>query len=307
MSPRSLAILLLVFACSGRAAPAHYQPVALPGFWLDLPDFVAVEGTPAYSAGQVRGERGDLSVWVAWQNAELDSPVKAQQLFGELMDGKVTARAARATSIGGQRAIEVEGAAQGKDIVFVEIACGVRRVVIRLAGPSSADLRERVLGSFRCHPEGAEESALARPPFGVDDPSVLAGWSRLPGDDAFYLGNGHDIVTFSRDVEPLDDPAALRTRMQTLFTKSPTTWQVGESDSRVALGTQRFFQRGRVVMEGKQSFVLGASWRCTDGVILALSYLDDAAAADAITDLLCKLRCARPDDRALDLPRRAKP
>jgi hypothetical protein len=305
-----LTVMIALCACKPRQV--EYKMQEFPGFSVEVPESMSAGADAKYRQGEAHVELGAKVVMVSWQLGAIASSEELPQLMksmGALFPklGHIEPGAGRATKIGGQAAIELDANVEGASVYFADVTCGRRSVQFCIAGASDVeDMRRRVVPSFQCHPIAAEEQALANgAPIGVDDPSVLKGWSRMANDDAFTIGDGHAILTFSDVPLNAEDiaPGAMRRLIPQLFKAFGGKWESGRTEIRTVGGQQREFQLGTMTTDANKLPGAITLWPCPDdgGAVMALALMiDDSPIASSI-DLITKLRCPKPGDPPLPL------
>ena len=302
-------LVLLLAACKPR--PEAYHRVELPGFSLEAPDVLVAKPGLAYREDDLDGERGLTAVSLSWSVGELSEPDD----FGERVNLVVEALAkgekvemmrARKTKVGGQDAVRIDGKVSILHITIVDIACGTRTITIQVTGTSIEDLRDRVLASFSCKPDPAQESktAVAPVPVSIDDRSVLAGF-RYSDDDRTMLSITNDklLVVFHGITGLSDEPELMRTLLPKLLESA------GEYLPDSALretrkgpkGIERVYQGGWLTIDGERHLVFSSVWTCDEknSVVAYVVVLDKAVERGPTIDGLNKFRCAEPDDAPL--------
>jgi hypothetical protein len=296
-------ILATWFAPAGVAkVAADLQPDLrqrpLPGFALDLPAGTTVEDGVLYRTGRltIRGTvPWQFSVQVEWEPGGLFGDESADaftRLLANVFD-------APARPLGPRTRSAVPGAAPTLSwaVAFgpvrswiTQTECGARRMLVMTGGEDVGvdQLHRRVVASFRCRPDPAEERA-------IDDVPVV-----------FALGPGWFLV--SKDPEQL----ALTNR-RTLVTARPLT-RASEDDDIIgrikATGGMPGIKIGERVgddwriqflLDGKPSPGWMSLRPCTGtSLILLLSSMD--APGDDGRRWLARARCRKPNEKPQSWP-----
>ncbi len=298
----ALALLLLV----GCKRSVELHRVDLPGFSLELPASVhyAGDGKTDYRSGSVRDLGDRLVVFVGWQPGEISTvdemPVAVRAIVAAVPSlAGLSLSPARAVEVGGQKATRIDSKIEGIAVTFADITCGKRSVMLGFGAARDFEpTRDRILASFRCQPDAAEDAALAAAaPIGVDDPAVLAGWSRVANDDAFAMTNGRLAVLAVAAPSGGSATGVIGRMIPSLFAGVGAKWAERGRETRGG----REYVRGTMTADGDETPGVVAAWACGNGgddAVIVLAFGPDDAIDEAI-DFIGKLRCARRSDPPL--------
>ncbi len=309
MKARYVVVLLVALvACKKKL---DFQRTQLPGFSLELPSSVHYKGDlqADYRQGKVSDVGDRTIVFVTWQPGEIISPEELPMAIKALGDAmpilkQLTLAPAQSVEVNGQKATRLQAKIEGVDLVFVDVTCGARSVLIGLGAAEGFEvLRDRVLGSFHCQADAGEDAALANAaPIGIDDASLLAGWTRVPNDDAFAMTNGKQIV-LAVGVPNGGTMSGLVDKMiPVMFQAAGATWQESGRETRGG----RELQKGVMISDGDQTPGVIVTWTCDnhEDALLVLGLGPDEAAVSEVGDLIVKLRCARRGEPPLPLAKK---
>jgi len=299
---RRALVLLLVLGCKRST---ELKRVELPGFSLELPASVHYtgDGKTDYRAGTVRDVGDGLVVFVGWQFGEIASvdemPVAVRAIVEAVPAlARIELAQARSVEIGGQKATRIDSKIEDVAVTFADITCGKRSVMLGFGAARDFEAtRDRILASFQCHPAAADEALAEAAPIGVDDPAVLAGWSRVANEDAFAMTNGRLAVVAVGAPSGGSVTGVLHRMIPTLFASIGAKWQ---ERGRETHGGREYF-RGTMTADGEETPGVIAAWPCGDGgddALIVLALAPEDALDDAIA-FIGKLRCARATDAPL--------
>lgn len=301
-------VVLALVACKKDIT---YEKSSLPGFSLELPSSVRYHGDPktGYATGKISDVTDRWLVFVTWQVGSIVTPEEMPMAVDAIRPAlpiltHMTVAPAQAVEISGQKATRLATKVEDIDVEFDDVTCGARSILIGLGARADFHaFRDRVLGSFRCQPDPALEATLAdAAPIGVDDPQLLAGWKRLANDDAFAMTNGK-LVVLAVAVPNGGKLTSLVDKMiPSLFQSAGATWQETGREHRAG----RELQRGTMTADGDQTPGVIATSTCDNGedALLVLALASDDAGIAEVSDLIVKLRCARPGDPPLPIAKK---
>lgn len=316
MTRRWVAVVL-VAGCttSGSSSPVEYRRLELPGFSLDAPaDVVRASGLD-YRSGEVQHRSPTRAIGITWQTGPIfavEEMPPAIQIIAEQFarGGTVKFGAANPITVGGQKAIRMDGSMDAVEMTFVDVTCGARSVLIAVAGASGVgEARTRLLDSFRCQPVAAEERLLSAAPIGVDDPATLRGW-RYTDDDRSTLSitNGESVaVLVELPKTGSIDTEIVRKLLPKLLGTAGATFTPAAQGARetreIGPGQTRVFDRGRLTVEETSLPALVSYWECTgtSRAIVALLMTAEESELTGAIDWLSRIRCSRPGDPPLDI------
>jgi hypothetical protein len=307
---RSLIVVAIAVTACGPKAP-ELEQTEFPGFSLELPHGMR-PAAPRYRQGETNTSEAGVDVEVAWSPGRIPTadelPKFIRSFSGALPISGLDLGHGKATTLAGVPATEIEAKADDGYGSFVFVACGGRNVVVAISTPDAArtdELRRRIVGSFQCHPIAAEEASLAHgAPIGLDDPSLLKGWSRTPGMEVFGMTDGKTQVSFV-DLPGGDDiPAETWGRIASdLFQHNGRAWHDDRTEARTFGGSTREFRLGTITGNGRTYAGALSLWACPSerNGWLAIAYAADPATLSSALDLLVKVRCTKPGDPPLPL------
>jgi hypothetical protein len=308
-----VAVVALI-ACKPR--PIDFKKSDLPGFSVDLPDETTTGTTVKYRQGEVHMDRDGKFVVVSWQAGTIASAQELPALIktmGTVVPELTSVQTGRAhpTKIGGQDATELDARVDGVSVYFADVACGKRAILLGIAAAGDIEeLRSRIVSSFQCHPVATEEQQMTEgAPIGIDDPTLLEGWTRMPNDEAYMITDGHVILLFT-DIaitEPITS-STMRKLIPQLFQAYGGQWENGRTEVRTAGSTTREFQLGTLTAQGNKMPGAITMWSCPgNGVVLSLVLIADGSDMLPGLDLVTKMRCAKPGDPPLPVAGAPKP
>jgi hypothetical protein len=302
-------VVALSLAALAGCDKLEFKPLALPGFTVDAPTFLKAPANAQYRAGQVQAQRGTKLLSISWQVGAAMTPEEMPAAIGVAIEQVAKGHnfqvgAAKAVTIGGQKATQLDAHSGEVKVTYVDIECGKRSVMIGIVGTSQYEtMRDRVLASFRCTPVEAEEKLLGDlVPIGADDPATLAGWHYADDDHSvFSISNDKLIAVFMETtVMEKREMAKLHELIPTFFALGGATFTSdGHIETRTLPGgATRTFDRGQMTVEQGTASAVTTYWTCDDGVRLVVGLLiaeDDDQRTDAI-EWAARLRCSKPGD-----------
>jgi len=312
----AIAPILLVALAGCRGDKLDYHRVEFPGFSLEVPTTIvyAKDLATEYRAGQAEAKDDSRLVTLSWHPGAHMTVEEAPAMVRAMSEVSPKSMAfkgepGRAIKIGGHDATQIDariGTGTGT-MSLTDIACGKRAVMVGvIARFGGQAVRERILGSFDCHPIAAQDaslSAAAAAPFGIDDPALLAGWHRRNDGDQFAMSNGELLVVVTQRPRNEDVTEKLDQYLPTLLGAAGWRWTGSRIETRQAQGGERTFHHGRISMEGETANGVVTVWNCpgrTDAVMVFALSMTGGELTPAV-DLLAKLRCVKPDDPPLPL------
>jgi hypothetical protein len=302
---RALVLFLFLLGCKRSV---ELRRIQLPGFSLELPSSMHYtgDGKTDYRSGQLHDIGDRYVVFVAWQPGEAatveEMPI-AVKAVGEVVPqlARMSMSPARSYVIGSQQATRLDTSYEGVAITFIDISCGKRSVMVAFGAEREFEqTRDRILDSFQCHPNAAEDTAIAAAvPIGVDDPSLVANWFRVKNDDAFAMSDGQLILVAVSVPNAGDMTGMVDKIIPTMFDAAGAKWLGGKREQHGA----REFQRGVMEADGERTAGVISIWRCdgTNDALMVLALAPDEDAVTTAIDFVGKLRCARRDDPPLPL------
>lgn len=312
LSSLALSSLLTSAGCKKRV---EYHRVEFPGFALDVPEGMNYGKDPEteYRAGQVQWQDGSRLVIVSWQagsrSTTEEMPLLVRTMAMAIPNGtKMESDPAQTVTVNGHQGTRVDARIETMSLSLVDIDCGKRSMMIGVGALRDLDeMRERVLGSFQCQPMARLEQPIGTSavPFGVDDPSILAGWVRVQNEDMFTMAKGTTMLLALQ--VPRGDKASalvLDKAIPELMSATGAAWTNHDMETRKTKSGDRMFRRGQVKVEEEVMAGVVTVWPCegrADAVLVMAFVPTDAELGGAI-DFISGLRCANPDDPPIQLP-----
>jgi hypothetical protein len=312
LSSLALTALLPSAGCKKRI---EYHRVDFPGFSLEVPEGMDYGKDPVteYRAGQVQWQDGSRLVIVSWQAGSRatveEMPLLVRTMAMAIPNGaKLESDPAQTVTVSGHQGTRVDARIETMSLSLVDIDCGKRSMMIGVGAMRDLDaMRKRVLDSFQCQPIAEHEQPIGTSavPFGVDDPSVLAGWERVQNDDMFTMSKG--TTMFLALQVPRGDKASalvLDKAIPELMTATGAAWTNLDMETRKTKWGERMFRRGHVKVDDEVMAGVVTVWPC-DGradAVLAMAFVPTEAELGATIDFISGLRCANPDDPPIQLP-----
>lgn len=302
-------------ACEGKV---DYHTVQFPGFTLSVPTTTTYSRASKmeYRAGQSASSGLLRIVQVTWQVGEINTvdemPAMVDAMESLLPDASTKKfEPAFTAKVNGNDSVQIDGtlSVQGTKVglSIVDIACGKRSVTLTIvAANKMAALKKHVVDSFVCTPDPAEEEAIGTTavPFGVDDPAILAGWSRMPDDSTFMLEKNGTVVVITQTPQfDGEDKAAFEKTMPDMFRAYGLDWSSTGQESRPSVTGARTLYLGTVKTDDGTMPSVVTLFPCShraDGV-MAIAMAGDGNLDDAM-GLVLGMRCAQPKDPPLSLP-----
>jgi len=266
---------------------------ALPGFSLALPAGESTEQL-GYPTGNVMLKRvgdGTGVVMVQWEpggamtpdDLQMIAPIAAKAITKERGTAKIT------TIVGpGKKPTDtIVFDTDSVDMEMSMLTCGVRHVLIATAADSGlAPLHQRIVSSFECKPDPAQEDTAHELPFPLA--LELSGWHLVARDE--------EVTQVSSDNASL----VLRTLPATLALPDLATF-IGpafeQGGAHVTILEKRDeFLKVRIE-QGSDS---GAGWvglfHCPTGIALVLGLANDDAVAMDVYNRVKATRCLKPGE-----------
>jgi hypothetical protein len=299
-----------LLALLGACDKLEFKPLALPGFSVDAPTFLEAPANAQYRAGQVQAQRGTKLVSISWQAGAAMTPEEMPGAIRVAIEHVAKGQGfnlgdAKAVTIGGQKATQLDAHSGEVKVTYVDIECGKRSVMIGVVATSQFEtLRDRVLGSFHCTPDEAQEKLLGDlVPIGADDPATFAGWHYADDDRSIFSITNDELVAVFIETTTLDTPemSKLREMIPSFLALGGASFVAtdgGAETKTLADGSKRSFDRGELVVDGNRTPAVTTFWTCDDGVRLVIGLLV-APEADKLAsgiDWITRLRCSKPGD-----------
>lgn len=282
-------------------APADsFVRVELPGMSLEAPS--AAKPTGDYTTGSVSQL---FPEWmVTWQSGKLPPAEALQSIVGAMMRAveqqrhtPVQLASAADVTLDGGRARQFELRADGALVYSAWVTfgeCDGRVLQVLNGGVSGVkDTHDRMVRSFRCHPDpsrSSEELTVA-----VD---VRPGWHlAMPGGKAM-LANARDVVVQMRTL-----PAVPGAPQPEQYIAAAAGGAGLELEGKPVSRKGRIVGIGRIQRDGSSSPMAMVMWTCADRR-LAVVYVNASKRADLEQgiDLALTGRCLAPGEPAPDYP-----
>lgn len=299
-----LALAVAVLAsCNPR--PTELHRLELPGFSVEVPPYVKAGKDLRYNDDEVDAESGIQRVTILWHAGKPLPPDQLEPVIGKAMDEAMEDEViewdpARAVTIGGQKASRLDGGFDGiSAVTIVDIACGDRSIMFSLVGLGIRNFRERLLESFLCKPDPAEEAKLASAaPVGSDDPAAFEGFRHVDDNRAnFTITNDVLTAVFELEHATTDAIENLQDTIDFTYGMSARFTPEGKPETRDG----RTFYRGAIAIDKDTTqWAVGAVLRCNpESAVISIVGVDKPGDRAAAIEWLGKLRCAKPSDPPL--------
>lgn len=307
--------LSALVACEAKV---DYHTVQFPGFTLSVPTTTTYTRASKmeYRAGQSASSGLLRIVQVTWQLGEISTidempaMVDAMQALlpdasSKKFDPPFNAKVNGNDSVQIDGSITVEGTKLGLSIV--DIACGKRSVTLTIVAAHKMEaLKKHVVDSFVCKPDPAEEAEVGTTavPFGVDDPTVLAGWKRMADDSTFMLEKDGTVIVITQTPQfDTDDKDVFEKTMPDMFRAYGINWRSTTQESRPSITGARTLFLGTVTNEDGAMPSVVTLFPCADRAdgVMAIAMAGGGNLDEGIA-LVLGMRCAQPKDAPLALP-----
>jgi hypothetical protein len=273
---------------------------ALPGFSIALPHGEAVDEQIAYTTGKVMLKRvGDSRavVIVQWEPGTALSSDELRMmvpLFGKFITG----------GSGTTKVIAIRGPdrkpldtllldTDDVDLELTSISCGVRHVLVATAASSGlARLHQRIISSFECHPDTAQESQSGELAFPLK--LELPGW-HLVSHDSEVTQISNDTASLAlRTIAPVAHVPDLADFISTTFEQLGAKVTILEKQDNFI----------RVKLEDADNTATGwvALVRCPQAFALVLALVSDETAGTELYARVKAARCLQPGEAPVQFP-----
>ena len=272
--------------------PLSHSPLTkrdLPGFSIGLPKGETASETIGYPAGSVMLEKvGDGSgvVVISWEpggNLTQDELRAMMPLFAKSVtqDSGTT----KLVSVAGPSGKPIDTIVFDTDNLDMELSmltCGVRHVLIATAAGSGVmPLHQRIVASFACHPDPAQEATATSLAFPLA--LELPGWHLVARDEEVTQISSDDASLVLRTLPP-----AIKTPDLASFI-GPAFEQTG-AHVEIVDKTGSDFIKVKLEDQGDTGMGWVALFRCPTGTALVLGLGHDDA---TVTALYAKIKAAR--------------
>jgi hypothetical protein len=293
----------LAFGLANLAFPtlahADLTKRELPGFSLSLPSGGdVIENRSEYNVGKLGIKNVGNSHAAAFVQWDLGGGLEKNEL--ELVAGVMgkalgVAGKGRIATIPGPDGKPVDTIVFGGDPTFAMgmLPCGVRQVAIALAGPAEVtELLPRVVATFSCHPDPAQESTAA-----VRFPLVLelpAGWYVGSREvDQIMITDGLESGLLLR-ASPARMPVDLDVLVEPMFKVMGVQGKI----------TKREPNRVWITMNDGSDSIDG--WfrlvTCPDATAMVMAVAADPATLNDLDARVTRARCLRPGEKSQEWP-----
>ncbi|HTL35940.1 MAG TPA: hypothetical protein VL326_22575 [Kofleriaceae bacterium] len=276
---------------------------ALPGFSVALPAGEKATEAVAYPAGSIMLKHvGDGSgvVVISWEpggKITSDELRTMLPIFTKAMQTKDENGTTKLGSIAGPDGKPIDTVTFDTDNLDLELSmltCGVRHMMIATAAASGVmPLHQRIVASFECKPDAAQESTATTLafPLALD----LPGW--------YLVGHDEEVTQISSDTASL----VLRTLPPSLTTPDLATF-IGPAFEQTGAHVTIVDKQGsdflKVKLEDQGDSGMGwvALFRCPTGIALVLGLGHDDASVTALYDKVKASRCLKPGEGPTQFP-----
>lgn len=273
----------------------------LPGFSLALPSGETASETVGYPAGSIMLKRvGDGSgvVIVSWEpggNLTREELGAMMPLFAKLVTkDEGTTKLGSVAGPDGKPVDTITFDTDGLDMELSMLTCGVRHVLIATAADSGVmPLHRRIVASFECHPDPAQESTATSLAFPLA--LELPGWHLVARDEEVTQISSDDASLVLRALPP-----ALKTPDLASFI-GPAFEQSGVH---VAVVERRGNDFIKVKLDDQGDSGMGwvALFRCPTAIALVLGLAHDDATVTALYDQVHAARCLQAGEKPTEFP-----
>jgi hypothetical protein len=174
------------------------------------------------------------------------------------------------------------------------LACGVRHIMVATAAPRDVmPLHERIVASFSCHPDEAQETtstALAFP-LALD----LPGWYLVARDEEVTQISSDDASLVLRTLPPSLKTPDLATFIKPAFEQTGAHVEIIDKQ-----GSD--FIKVKLQDQGDSGMGWVALFRCPTGIALVLGLGHDDATVSALYEKVKTSRCLSPDEKPTQFP-----
>lgn len=295
---------VLAFVIMYKAFPtldrATLTKRALPGFSIALPSGEKVTEEIAYPTGKVMLKRtGDRAVVIVqWEPGAALSSEELRMMvpiFGKFITGG--AGTTKLIAIRGPERKPLETLLLDTDDVDLEltsITCGVRHMLIATAASSGlARLHQRIVSSFECHPDAAQESQSAEGlafPLKLD----LPGWHLVSKDSEVTQISNDSASLALRTIAPMARTPDLADFISTTFEQMGAKVTILEKHDDYI----------KVKLQDAESTATG--WislvKCPQAFALVMALVTDDAAGTELYARVKAARCLQPGEAPVQFP-----
>lgn len=283
----------IAFLAVPPLAQSRLTTHAFPGFTLDLPSGDIKSEDHSYATGKLMiAKNGGTSVFVVqWEpggKLEPDELKMAAAAIAPALGG--SAGPSSVTQIAGVDTIRF-----GSDKGLFELSmipCGVRHVMIATGGASGTEaLHQRILASFACHPDPAQETTSASLPF----PLVLdlPGWKVLTRDGSQLQLTDNKAVLILQPVSRDVDMDIIK-MIAPMFKAQGMDVETGAID------------HGRVPLKLSQGSDVSLGFaqmiRCATATAMVIALAEDQPTVDALQAQVAAGHCLKPGEKPPEWP-----
>lgn len=295
---------VLAFGIMYKAFPtldrAALTKRALPGFSIALPAGEKATEQVAYATGNVTLKRvgdGTGVVIVQWEPGTALSTDELRQMlpvFAKFITNG--AGTTKVISIRGPDRKPIDTLLFDTDRVDLEltsVTCGVRHVLVATAATSGiAQLHQRIISSFECHPDAAQESQSGE--LGFPLKLDLPGWHVVAKDGEVTQISNNSESLILRTQAPMAHVPDLADFIKTTFEQMGATVTILEKQDNFI----------RVKLQDKDSTATGwiALVRCPQAFALVMALVGDDVAGTELYARVKGARCLQPGEAPVQFP-----